>query len=88
MGRNELVCSFRFALPRPWFADRAYLLCLSPSCSENREGIDRIVEVLLENESMTGDEFRAILSQYATIPQENLDAVARQKQPDIELQLA
>ena len=129
--------------------------------------MDRIVEVLLEQESMTGDEFRALLSQYAQasgaakqsshfqirlgcapgcapelsrlcsqwpaaaragrwarrarmqwfarcaveravrpyhhasslppapsplnamqIPQENLDAVARQKQPDAELQLA
>lgn len=68
-------------------ATDAYNVALS-HISENREGIDRIVEVLLENESMTGDEFRAILSQYATIPQENLDAVARQKQPDIELQLA
>ena len=50
--------------------------------------MDRIVEVLLEQESITGDEFRALLSQYAAIPQENLDAVARQKQPDAELQLA
>ena len=29
--------------------------------------MDRIVEVLLEQESMTGDEFRAILSQYAQV---------------------
>lgn len=118
--------------------------------------MDRIVEVLLEKESMTGDEFRALLAQFAQvraalgggallvlccpwvtsrvrwplglppgpaqasrqpaqiagsqpslpsppqpadrparliasplqIPQENLDAVARQKQPDAELQLA
>jgi cell division protease FtsH len=50
--------------------------------------MDKIVEVLLEKESMTGDEFRELLSQYATIPQENLDAVARQKAPDAELQLA
>lgn len=127
--------------------------------SDNREAMDRIVEVLLEKESMTGDEFRALLAQYAQvrrrsallfvllvlscvplvgclhcsasahcapggercslaarnlnfhcahltaartltpppphssllppqIPQENLDAVARQKQPDSELQLA
>lgn len=31
--------------------------------------MDRIVEVLLEKESLSGDEFRAILSQYATMPQ-------------------
>ena len=36
----------------------------------------------------TGDEFRALLSQFATIPAENVEAVARQKQPDAELQLA
>ena len=29
--------------------------------------MDRIVEVLLEKESMTGDEFRALLSQYAQV---------------------
>ncbi|KAL4427347.1 hypothetical protein ABPG77_003256 [Micractinium sp. CCAP 211/92] len=55
---------------------------------ENREAMDAIVEVLLEKETMTGDEFRAILSKYATMPQENIDAVARQKQPDAELSLA
>ena len=59
-----------------------------PLCRENREAMDKIVEVLLEKESMTGDEFRELLSQYATIPQEHLDAVARQKAPDAELQLA
>ncbi len=31
--------------------------------------MDAIVEVLLEKETMTGDEFRAILSKYATMPQ-------------------
>lgn len=29
--------------------------------------MDRIVEVLLEKESMTGDEFRALLSQFAQV---------------------
>ncbi len=36
---------------------------------ENREAIDAIVEQLLEKETLTGDEFRAILSQYTTIPE-------------------
>lgn len=31
--------------------------------------MDAIVEVLLEKETMTGDEFRAVLSKYATMPQ-------------------
>ncbi|EFN54111.1 hypothetical protein CHLNCDRAFT_25190 [Chlorella variabilis] len=68
-------------------ANEAYEVALK-HITENREAMDRIVEVLLEQESITGDEFRALLSQYAAIPQENLDAVARQKQPDAELQLA
>ncbi|PSC67652.1 ATP-dependent zinc metalloprotease FTSH chloroplastic [Micractinium conductrix] len=55
---------------------------------ENREAMDAITEALLEKESLTGDEFRAILSMYATIPQENLDAVAMQKAPAAELSLA
>ncbi|PRW39337.1 ATP-dependent zinc metalloprotease FTSH chloroplastic [Chlorella sorokiniana] len=68
-------------------ATEAYEQALS-HITDNREAMDRIVEVLLEKESMTGDEFRALLSQFTQIPQENLDAVARQKQPDAELQLA
>eukprot|EP00798_Chlamydomonas_sp_ICE-L_P019398 gene19398-26051_t len=46
---------------------------------ENREAIDRTVEVLCEKETITGDEFRAILSEYTTIPAENLEAVQMQK---------
>lgn len=30
----------------------------------NREAIDKLVEVLLEKETLTGDEFRAILSEF------------------------
>ena len=37
-------------------------------CRDNREAIDRIVEVLLEKESMTGDEFRDILGQVGAAP--------------------
>ncbi len=39
------------------------------------------MEVLLVEETMTGDRFREILSQFATIPEENLAAVRLQKQP-------
>ncbi|KAK9815331.1 hypothetical protein WJX72_001887 [[Myrmecia] bisecta] len=38
---------------------------------DNREAMDKIVEVLLEKETMTGDEFREILSRYTTIPEVN-----------------
>ena len=34
--------------------------------------MDRIVEVLQEVETMRGDQFRSILSEYTTIPEVNL----------------
>jgi cell division protease FtsH len=33
----------------------------------NREAIDQLVEVLLEKETLTGNEFRAILSEFTNI---------------------
>ncbi|KAH7554581.1 hypothetical protein ACOSP7_027987 [Xanthoceras sorbifolium] len=36
----------------------------------NREAIDKLVEVLLEKETLSGDEFRAILSEFTDIPME------------------
>ena len=38
---------------------------------ENRVAMDKIVEVLLEKETLSGDEFRAILSEFTEIPVEN-----------------
>ncbi|CAI9110367.1 OLC1v1010376C1 [Oldenlandia corymbosa var. corymbosa] len=38
----------------------------------NRDAMDKIVEVLLETETMTGDEFRALLTEYTDIPSNNL----------------
>lgn len=34
----------------------------------NREAIDKLVDVLLEKETLSGDEFRAILSEFTNIP--------------------
>jgi len=45
-----------------------------------REAMDRIVEDLLEKETLTGDEFRTLLSQYTPIPEENLQAVREQEE--------
>lgn len=51
-------------------SDAAYEIALS-HVRNNREAIDKIVEVLIEKETMTGDEFRAILSEFVEIPVEN-----------------
>ena len=52
-------------------ADEAYVVALR-QIKDNREAIDVIVEELLEVETMTGERFRDILSQYASIPEENV----------------
>ncbi|KAL5054733.1 hypothetical protein RYX36_035415 [Vicia faba] len=51
-------------------SDEAYEIALSQIRS-NREAIDKIVEVLLEKETLSGDEFRALLSEFVEIPAEN-----------------
>jgi len=54
-------------------AEEAYEVALK-HIRENREAIDKIVEDLLEKETLTGDEMRATLAQYTTIPEENIKA--------------
>lgn len=51
-------------------SDEAYEIALA-HIRNNREAIDKIVEVLLEKETMSGDEFRALLSEFVEIPAEN-----------------
>ncbi|EIE25977.1 hypothetical protein COCSUDRAFT_22213 [Coccomyxa subellipsoidea C-169] len=48
---------------------------------ENREAIDKIVELLQERETISGDEFREILGQYTTIPESNLKAAKSTLEP-------
>nr|QKY65095.1 chloroplast ATP-dependent zinc metalloprotease FTSH6 [Passiflora oerstedii] len=52
--------------------DRAYGIA-KDHIRNNREAIDKLVEVLVEKETLTGDEFRAILSEFTDIPLEKLD---------------
>jgi cell division protease FtsH len=40
--------------------------------------MDAIVDVLIEKETISGDEFRALLGKYATIPEGNAKAPAAQ----------
>ncbi|CAH2072699.1 unnamed protein product [Thlaspi arvense] len=42
---------------------------------DNREAIDKLVDVLLDKETLTGDEFRAILSEYTDKPLNTEDRV-------------
>ncbi|CAM0913608.1 unnamed protein product [Alopecurus aequalis] len=42
-----------------------------------RPAIDQLVDVLMEKETLTGDEFRAILSEYVDIGKEQRDTAAR-----------
>lgn len=51
-------------------SDQAYEIALQ-QVRENRVAMDKIVEVLLEKETLSGDEFRAILSEFTEIPVEN-----------------
>lgn len=51
-------------------SDKAYEVALD-HIRNNRAAMDKIVEVLLEKETLTGEEFRAILSEYTEIPEEN-----------------
>jgi len=54
-------------------SDEAYATALK-QISDNREAMDKVVEILCEKETMSGDEFRAILAEYTVIPEENLEA--------------
>lgn len=61
-------------------SDEAYEIALA-HIRNNREAMDKIVEVLLEKETITGDEFRAILSEFVEIPVENRVAPATAATP-------
>ncbi|KAK9862016.1 hypothetical protein WJX84_010415 [Apatococcus fuscideae] len=54
-------------------AAEAYELALQ-HIRENRVAMDKIVDLLLEKESIPGDKFREILSEYTEIPPEHLKA--------------
>ena len=56
-------------------ATDAYVVAVQ-QIRDNRVAIDKIVDVLIEKETISGDEFRRLLSEYAVIPKVNLDAAA------------
>ena len=58
----------------------AYAVALQ-QIRDNREAIDAAVEVLMDKETISGDEFRTIVSRYTEIPAVNLEA-ARDRSKD------
>eukprot|EP00793_Prasinoderma_coloniale_P000630 PRCOL_00003779-RA len=52
-------------------ADECYEIALG-QMRDNREAIDAIVEELIEVETMSGERFREILSQYTEVPEQNM----------------
>ncbi|KAH7652550.1 Peptidase FtsH protein [Dioscorea alata] len=48
--------------------DKAYEIA-KMHIRNNREAIDKLIDLLLEKETLSGDEFRAILSQFTDIPE-------------------
>ena len=55
--------------------DKAYDIAKS-HIRNNRAAMDMIVEVLLEKETLSGDEFRALLSEFREIPVDNKNVKA------------
>ena len=41
----------------------------------NREAMDRLVELLIEKETMDGDEFKAVLAEFTTVPEKDRTVV-------------
>ncbi|KAK6913267.1 Peptidase M41 [Dillenia turbinata] len=54
--------------------DRAYEIAKS-HIRNNRDAMDKLVEVLLERETVSGDEFRAILSEFTDVSVNQLDKI-------------
>ncbi|KAJ6992247.1 ATP-dependent zinc metalloprotease FTSH 6 [Populus alba x Populus x berolinensis] len=52
--------------------ERAYEI-VKEQIRNNREAVDKMVEVLLEKETLSGDEFRAILSEFTDIHVDKTD---------------
>jgi len=70
MARNSMSESLQLQIDQAVqkISAEAYEVALN-HIRDNRVAIDRITEVLCEKETLTGDEFRALLSEYTTIPQ-------------------
>eukprot|EP00192_Tetraselmis_astigmatica_P008373 CAMPEP_0117678048 /NCGR_PEP_ID=MMETSP0804-20121206/17068_1 /TAXON_ID=1074897 /ORGANISM="Tetraselmis astigmatica, Strain CCMP880" /LENGTH=691 /DNA_ID=CAMNT_0005487367 /DNA_START=98 /DNA_END=2173 /DNA_ORIENTATION=+ len=81
MARNSMSENLQESIDKAVqkIATEAYEVALK-HIRENREAMDFITETLIEKETISGDEFRSILSQFTEIPKENL-AAAREESP-------
>merc|ERR1712157_131096 len=72
MARNSMSEKLQTDIDREVkrIADEAYEVALQ-QIRDNREAIDEVVELMLEKETISGDDFRAILEKYTEIPVEN-----------------
>lgn len=72
MARNSIAEKFAEDIDQTvkTISIKAYEMALG-HIRNNRAAVDKIVEVLLEKETLSGEEFRAILSEYTQIPAEN-----------------
>merc|ERR1712174_88530 len=73
---KQMVTMFGFSDIGPWALTDGQqgdmIMRMMARNSKNRVAMDKIVEVLVEKETMSGDEFRELLAQYTTIPEANL----------------
>jgi len=78
MARNSMSEKLQSAIDREVkrIADEAYQVALQ-QIRDNREAIDEAVEAIMEKETISGDEFRAIVEKYTEIPAENKKFLAK-----------
>lgn len=75
MARNSMSENLQrkidFAIKE--IASEAYEVSMR-QIADNREALDRIVQILLERETISGEDFRTLLSTFTTIPEVNIEA--------------
>lgn len=81
MARNGMSESLQIKIDNAVqkLAEDAYEVALQ-QMRENREAIDLITNKLIEKETLTGAEFREMLSQYTTIPEANMESIKAEQE--------
>ena len=81
MARNGMSESLQVKIDNAVqkLAEDAYEIALK-QMRDNREAIDLITNELIEKETLTGAEFREMLSKYTTIPDANVDSIKAEQE--------